>query len=464
MGKTFSQFGFLSPNLQYIWPATGGRRCVTTSKSNLATKTMATALGDTSTTQTTVQCFDTAPSNCDIPLLKISCSSSKEALNDLNPVMHPSDVTSDGPPNITVLNVEDSSVGEHKQSIEDSPFQRNSFRPYLPLQNETSVPYGLVSNINDGQDQLENLSACTEARDNTKTRLIRQISGIFCAEDVIYQCVTEKNGCAEICIGWNYEIPRWRRDSKLTYTICKESFPDDLMPLVAEAMRKAIGMWKNVNVSFKEVRRDDPATFAVIYRKGYNPNAYACSFFPNESLRELTVYEKSREVPDYLANILAHEIGHILGLRHEFAHGRGREVNNPCIRVGPDNAQSVMNYFENPKQNQVQKQDLEDFRKILDHRDLEYEGWFIRDIDPEDRYFLENFGGHPTSSSNSAAIDAAHTRPIGPYLRRLNVSTTMQHGLYMRFLMNSILFMMLAMLIINLCLILYLVGSSFLIS
>jgi len=45
-----------------------------------------------------------------------------------------------------------------------------------------------------------------------------------------------------------------------------------------------------------------------------------------------------------MRNYLAHEIGHIYGLRHEFA----KKERNPSVQFGPTNTESVMNYNDIP--------------------------------------------------------------------------------------------------------------------
>ncbi|PNP55314.1 hypothetical protein THARTR1_04456 [Trichoderma harzianum] len=143
-------------------------------------------------------------------------------------------------------------------------------------------------------------------------------------------------------------------------------------------------MWGGIGVSFKQVARNDPATFAVIY-ENRSRNAYACSFFPNESSRELIIYPPGLREPNYLANILAHEVGHILGLRHEFAHDKEKEY--PSALFGSENADSIMNYFDHPKQFQVREQDLEELERFYAYDKVQYGKLFIVDVNPEVLFF-----------------------------------------------------------------------------
>ncbi|KAK4066161.1 uncharacterized protein Triagg1_8229 [Trichoderma aggressivum f. europaeum] len=198
-------------------------------------------------------------------------------------------------------------------------------------------------------------------------------------------CLTQPHGCADVRVGFGGEIPRWPKGSVLTYVICGENFPHHLP--IEEAMRAAVSKWQNIGVTFKQVGRNDPATFAVTYEKG-DPAVYARSFFPNEARRKLTVYEYTTlQAAECLAGILSHELGHILGLRHEFAHARENGIGMQSFLVGSENPQSVMNYFDDPNDFRVQEQDLEELKRFYEDDRVEYGGLLIRDIDPAVRPF-----------------------------------------------------------------------------
>jgi len=100
---------------------------------------------------------------------------------------------------------------------------------------------------------------------------------------------------------------------------------------------------ENVNFQFKftlprnEIEDED----------GEDLGTYAEAFFPNThkknslkvfalSLTEKYIYK--------LKNVFAHELGHVMGLRHEFALTEG----SPALLVGDKNPNSVMNYNDVP--------------------------------------------------------------------------------------------------------------------
>ncbi|KAH8128036.1 hypothetical protein LI328DRAFT_164427 [Trichoderma asperelloides] len=183
-----------------------------------------------------------------------------------------------------------------------------------------------------------------------------------------YICTTQKAGCYELCIGEDDQIPRWRYGSEICYIICTESFETSgAAALVAAAMKDAISMWGQIHgVKFKEVGRDNPATFRIKFKKSHNDaGIYATSFLPTTLASSLFVYQKALENAGYLANILAHELGHILGLRHEFA--LKKEQYCPSVRFGSKNPQSIMNYHDKLSKLQVGEQDREEVAAFYEY-------------------------------------------------------------------------------------------------
>ncbi|PTB66019.1 hypothetical protein BBK36DRAFT_1085205, partial [Trichoderma citrinoviride] len=194
------------------------------------------------------------------------------------------------------------------------------------------------------------------------------------------KCATETHGSVEVRIGWDSAIRRWRKGSELRYIVCTDGFPPCLARRVEDDMKQAISAWQGIGVSFKQVSRDSKATFTVRYQRGIWKKAYACSFFPDPSPAELLVFEPTCSKPEYLPNILAHEIGHILGLRHEFA--LEKEGWEPSCRLGPENPQSIMQYYDHLGKYKVNDLDLQGLREFYEYDQEKYDGLAVLDIEP----------------------------------------------------------------------------------
>ncbi|KAI0533977.1 hypothetical protein GGR58DRAFT_520810 [Xylaria digitata] len=215
-----------------------------------------------------------------------------------------------------------------------------------------------------------------------------------------YYCATQRrtSGNTRIRIGDQGSIPRWIKGSILKYVVCTESFEKtDIAEFVAAKAAEAISTWKGIGVKFKQVERSHAATFQIKYchiPSDCDPNVYADAFLPRDGPGTLFVYEVAlkRNNKVHLGNILAHEFGHILGLRHEFAgdpisEGSNATREDESVLWGSKNESSVMNYYTCPGMHQVNEQDLRELESFYNCTEKEYKGLKIRDFQPTAFWF-----------------------------------------------------------------------------
>ena len=128
----------------------------------------------------------------------------------------------------------------------------------------------------------------------------------------------------------------------------------------ARQLWEAAEFWNklDIGVQFKYVSDWATADFALAYG-GDQGSVLAEAFFPNDThLNTLFVFRRAfdQDISNYQPNIFKHELGHVLGLRHEFAANEGG-----AVVFGPPNPNSVMSYNFPPE---IQQTDSEWTRKL----------------------------------------------------------------------------------------------------
>ncbi|KAH6842170.1 hypothetical protein B0I37DRAFT_193461 [Chaetomium sp. MPI-CAGE-AT-0009] len=174
-----------------------------------------------------------------------------------------------------------------------------------------------------------------------------------------YMCTTQRT-LSSIVIGMGNSIPRWKKHQEIKWAALKVGYPSEAHARYATyKLAQATKDWNDceVGVTFKWVSSIDEATFVLEYG-GNKGNVLAEAFFPNsDPLSSLFVYKSAftQENLPILKNIFLHELGHVLGLRHEFA--LESEKSWAALRFGTPNPVSVMSYTFPPT---IQDSDKED--------------------------------------------------------------------------------------------------------
>ncbi|KAL4903320.1 hypothetical protein BDW74DRAFT_180184 [Aspergillus multicolor] len=137
------------------------------------------------------------------------------------------------------------------------------------------------------------------------------------------------------------------------------SLQPELAVLAATKLNEATTEWNalNIGAQFAWAEKIEDAAFVLTFADQVSPGTLAEAFFPSDvDLNQLNVYAAAFKpgTVQYLKNIFLHELGHVLGLRHEFAPEKEKSIKS--VQVGPRNPTSVMSYEFPP---QIQTTDVD---------------------------------------------------------------------------------------------------------
>ncbi|KAK5044388.1 hypothetical protein LTR84_011299 [Exophiala bonariae] len=153
-------------------------------------------------------------------------------------------------------------------------------------------------------------------------------------------------------IGLFDHIPRWRKNVTVNWVAFADGYetPDDAL-FAAKAMRRATEEWNALDfgVQFKQVDSLEDANFALGYggQPASRDRVLAEAYFPTaDDISDVIVYKLqfNPQVKHEMHNTFLHELGHVLGLRHEHAEWSGRLFEGGSTTIGTTNPKSVMSY------------------------------------------------------------------------------------------------------------------------
>ncbi|KAF2014385.1 zincin [Aaosphaeria arxii CBS 175.79] len=169
-------------------------------------------------------------------------------------------------------------------------------------------------------------------------------------------------------VGLDNECPRWSPGSVIRWSAWRQGFKtDEDAAFAADHLNMAAEKWNslNIGVTFEWVPLAKDATF-VLCHGGSHGGALAQAFFPNANdLNYLLVYNPAFSLKGWKENmwkVFTHELGHVLGLRHEFAmdiNPQTRAVfeTEKAVQLGDRNPNSVMVYGRKPPE--IQQSDID---------------------------------------------------------------------------------------------------------
>jgi len=202
------------------------------------------------------------------------------------------------------------------------------------------------------------------------------------------RCVTQKsNSIDELFLGMDKgSLYLWEKGSKINWTARADGYKskDDAL-FAARACYTAAEAWNKALdglVTFVYVDSFDDACFQLKYGGVDTQGTLAEAFFPDEFanvLNSVIVYQAQLQgkYKNEATNTFAHELGHVLGLRHEHSQdkptipgiwgdvedGRYRNQVVESMLFGSRNPYSIMAYYDAMK---IQDSDVKDAREAYE--------------------------------------------------------------------------------------------------
>ncbi|KAM0206145.1 hypothetical protein ACHAQI_008443 [Fusarium lateritium] len=177
----------------------------------------------------------------------------------------------------------------------------------------------------------------------------------------------------QLVVGYGEIVPRWDVKTagarKLQYFVVTDTFPSpSVAQTAAKEFQAAAESWNELElgISISETTDQDAVNFNLVYKVNTlksEQDTLAQAFFPHETNEEVIVFKLALG-PQYLPilkNIFQHEIGHILGLRHEFAI---KKEGFGAVQFLEENEKSVMSYNFPPRIQRSDREQVTEFYKL----------------------------------------------------------------------------------------------------
>lgn len=238
----------------------------------------------------------------------------------------------------------------------------------------------LKDNLVDGELEVIDPEKVKDVKTDSQVELFVADSKYICTTQASMPLHPAKLDPASIWVGLFGNVPRWKKGVTVNYAAYARGYPTDAQAVFAAyRLWDAVKIWNshNVGVQFKWVGNLNDAAFVLAYG-GDGGSTLARAFFPNsDNLNTIFVYKKAFEPAfiNYMVNIFLHELGHVLGLRHEFADQEGG-----AVQWGPRNPASVMSYRFPP---QIQPSDIRDAKSFYNYTGTHIGSYPILDKYPD---------------------------------------------------------------------------------
>lgn len=151
----------------------------------------------------------------------------------------------------------------------------------------------------------------------------------------------------------------WRFDER---SFARQVDPDGMTRKVRRLLEEGIASWGDAApVAFTESHKDWDFELALRARKDCDGSGctLASAFFPGTQREKIllypTLFEQDR---DEQVTTLAHELGHVFGLRHFFVDMDAEEKKLPSVVFGKHSRFSIMNYGSDGRLTESDRADL----------------------------------------------------------------------------------------------------------
>jgi len=213
-----------------------------------------------------------------------------------------------------------------------------------------------------GEHELLALRPTEEMIDTTEPQVHRLGKGIICATEDRARKRSRLELVLDATEGF---IPLWAENLVLRWRFNAASLAifeqsEAIKTTVRDLLGKAISAWGDA-VPIRFTEEPDNADFEMVVEQNDSCTPQGCTlaqaFFPDAGRHQLFVFPKMfGQSKKEQVDTLAHEIGHVFGLRHFFAPEL--ETPWPSVIFGEHKPFSIMNYGANSELTDVDRGDL----------------------------------------------------------------------------------------------------------
>lgn len=153
-----------------------------------------------------------------------------------------------------------------------------------------------------------------------------------------------------IALGFNTSssktsVIRWAPGSTLYYYIEHCGLSTAQATIIQAGMRTAADHWQatGFGIIFEETRQWQKTNFTIAYNSDLGLDHYALAFFPGWQRRVIDVGARLLGELQHATQVFAHELGHVLGLRHEFWKENNEPGSAYQFPIDSHDNESIMN-------------------------------------------------------------------------------------------------------------------------